>query len=135
MEWVIDSGATHHITNEIDKMSKIKTLMQPLKMGCANSGNLIIDRVGQVIMKNPYDNQMVKLTKVRYAKNCPKNLLSERRLRHKIIFLTLGNEKHLIDRETGKTLHIAKQDGRFWLVKMTPMQLSLIHISEPTRPY
>ena len=87
-------------------------------MGCANSGDLIVDRVGEVIMKNPYDNQLIKLTKVRYAKECPKNLLSERRLRHTIIFVTIGDEKHLIDRGTGETLHIAKQDGRLWIVKI-----------------
>ena len=42
------------------------------------------------------------------------NLLSKRRLRNKIIFLTVGNEKHLTDIESGKTLHIAKQ-GRMFL--------------------
>lgn len=41
-----------------------------------------------------------------------------------IIFLTLGDEMHLIDVKLGETLHVAKQDGRFWIVEMTLEQVS-----------
>jgi len=124
IKWAIDSSATHHVSNEADVMTNVKYLKRPIKMGCANKQPLIVDRIGEVVMRNPYDNQVLRLTKVRFAESCPMNLLSERRLRHKIIFLTVGNETHLIEIESGETLHIAKQDGRFWIVEMVLEQVA-----------
>jgi len=98
-------------------MTKAKKLTKPIFMGCANDRALKVTHLGEVKMVNPH-NDNLKLKKVHYAKQCPANLLSERRLRHSIIFVTISDEKHLIDRSTGRIIHTAKQDGRFWIVRM-----------------
>ena len=98
----------------------MQKLAKPLYMGCANNGALEVKYIGEMKMINPYTNEYIKLTDVRYAKACPVNLLSERKLCDKIIFITLGNEKHLIEIKTGKTVHVAKSDGRFWIARMHP---------------
>ena len=66
-------------------------------MGCANNGVIEVKYIGEVKMINPYTKDYIKLTEVHYAKQCPVNLLSERKLSDKIIFVTLGDEKHLIN--------------------------------------
>jgi len=95
IEWAIDSGATHYVSNEVDALSNVKYLNNPIKMGCANKQSLIIDHIGDVTMRNPYNKELVCLTKVRYSKSCPMNLLSERRLCHNIIFLKGYADTHI----------------------------------------
>ena len=106
---------THHVTNNIQILTNIHKLTKPIYMKCANDSALEVKFIGEAQMINPHTGDYIKLIQVRYAKACPANLLSEKKLCSKIIFITLGDEKHLIEKSTGKLLHVAKQDGRFWI--------------------
>jgi len=112
---------THHVTNNIKILTNIHKLTKPIYMKCANDSALEVKFIGEAQMINPHTGDYIKLIQVRYAKACPANLLSEKKLCSKIIFITLGDEKHLIEKSTGKLLHVAKQDGRFWIARMLPI--------------
>ena len=99
-------------------------------MGSANNGALEVNYVGEVKMINPYTKGYIKLTQVRFAKAYPVNLLSERKLCAKVIFVTLGDEKHLIDINSEETIHIAKQNGRFWIARLQPINKNTSKINK-----
>ena len=118
VEWVIDSGASTHICNDKRMFSNLKDLDQVRKIGCANSGTMIVEKQGDIVLRNPVTGKYLKLEKVDYVKACPKNLLSESRLRHTIEFRTKGEEKELRCRETNEILHTAHFDGKLYTLEL-----------------
>lgn len=79
IDFIIDSGATDHIVNEIDIFTTVTSLEEPLKISIPKRGEAIVaEKVGSIKITTNLGVTGV-LEKVLYAPEVPYNLLSVRR--------------------------------------------------------
>ncbi|KAG5886959.1 hypothetical protein JTB14_011915 [Gonioctena quinquepunctata] len=79
MIWYVDSGASDHLTNDIQVLEDVKELEKPIKIGVAKAGeDLEGTHVGSIRVSNNVDGRIHNYTllDVIYVPNLRKNLLS-----------------------------------------------------------
>ncbi len=72
--WVIDSGATRHITNDQTLIKESRKLPYPIPVTVANNEQILLDQAGAVNI--PINGQNIKLQEVTYGSNIHSNLMS-----------------------------------------------------------
>ena len=78
ISFIIDSGATEHLTNNLKILTNIKRLSQMKRISCANndeSADLLIDLSGDLIILDESGNEFT-IRNILYVDNVGKNLLS-----------------------------------------------------------
>ena len=118
--FAVDCGATIHVGNKKHIFTSIRKYDKPKIIGNASGKGkeIVITELGDVMLRNPHTNKILKLTDVEFSPECPRNLLSESKLRHAFEFHSIGDEKLLIDRKTRQVVHVAQHDGRLWNVAL-----------------
>ncbi|KAG5896667.1 hypothetical protein JTB14_021308 [Gonioctena quinquepunctata] len=79
MIWYVDSGASDHLTNDIQVLEHVKELEKPIKIGVAKAGeDLEGTHIGSIRVSNNVDGRIHNYTllDVIYVPNLRKNLLS-----------------------------------------------------------
>ena len=80
MDWLVDSGATHHVCGDKDLFIEMKPLTKPRDMECANGSDERVEFVGTVEIDLPLDEDKqvarVKLANVLYVPRAPNSLFS-----------------------------------------------------------
>ena len=80
--WVIDSGATHHLTGNRSILSNMRKLQSPVTFGTANQVQVTADAEGSIECKGPSGNKFV-INNVHHIKNGRLNILSLSTLLHR----------------------------------------------------
>lgn len=115
---IIDSGATEHFFGEEKALTKVKTLLEPKSIICANKGKIKLHTSGEVKVKLGGNRTLV--LKEAYAHpDFAQNLLSVRKLvgeGYKVIFDDPWAE--VIEKKSGKVILKAPLDGKLWRVKV-----------------
>ncbi|KAG5861294.1 hypothetical protein JTB14_029786 [Gonioctena quinquepunctata] len=86
MIWYVDSGASDHLTNDIQVLEDVKELEKPIKIGVAKAGeDLEGTHVGSIRVSNNVDGRIHNYTllDVIYVPNLRKNLLSVGKIEEK----------------------------------------------------
>jgi len=102
--WHVGSGATDHISNELDKLSVRGTYQGGDQVHTANGSGMAIDHVGHSILHTLV--RSIKLNNIFHVPHASKDLLSVRRLaRDNHAFLEFHPDHFAIkEQATGKTL-------------------------------
>jgi histone deacetylase 1/2 len=79
--WYADSGATHHITHELDKLTSREPYHGTDKVHTANGSGMQIHNVGQAILSTP-SSRSLALNNVLHVPKATRNLLSMSKLSH-----------------------------------------------------
>lgn len=74
-QWILDSGASRHLTSDISKLSNITTLEEPITLTFANGATGTSTQQGTVLISNPYGTD-IQLNEVLYVPEATDNLLS-----------------------------------------------------------
>ena len=71
--WIVDSGATRHITNNKSLITNIQYLEQPVELTVANNQTIKLSEIGEAYLSG---NNNIKLENVTYAPTFKSNLIS-----------------------------------------------------------
>lgn len=78
--WIVDSGATRHVTNNISLIRNIENLASPIELTVANNATLQLSKVGEAWLTTQSgvtnENKSIKLQNVTYAPTFKSNLIS-----------------------------------------------------------
>ena len=99
--WYIDSGATDHITSELDKLTVREKYKGTEKIHTANGVGMQIKHIGHALVHTP-DNHTLHLKNVLHVPHATKNLISASRLAEdNYVFLEIHSKYFLVkDRAT-----------------------------------
>ena len=121
--WIVDSGATHHITPDRNILRKIRTLPTPQVFGLADQSSMESVEVGEVDIRLPSGQRMI-LTDVYYVPKSRVKLVSLSRL------LKAGWEASLTS--TGGRL--AKRHEKLTLEKRSSLWTVVLGMIPPSPP-
>jgi hypothetical protein len=79
--WYADSGATHHITHELDKLTTREAYHGTDQVHTANGAGMHIHNVGQAVLSTP-SSRSLALNNVLHVPKATRNLLSMSKLSH-----------------------------------------------------
>ncbi|KAG5869306.1 hypothetical protein JTB14_024765 [Gonioctena quinquepunctata] len=99
MIWYVDSGASDHLTNDIQVLEDVKELEKPIKIGAAKAEeDLEGTHVGSIRVSNNVDGRIHSYTllDVIYVPNLRKNLLSVGKIEKKGFKVDFYNQQILI---------------------------------------
>ncbi|CAJ2632240.1 unnamed protein product [Trifolium pratense] len=99
IEWIIDTGASHHMTGSFESMSDVKGIM-PCFVGLPNGKNAVAEKEGTVVLDGH-----LKLTNVLYVPDLNCNLISVSQLTEESnCFVQFTNKFCVIQDHTSRML-------------------------------
>lgn len=116
--WVVDSGASRHMTFCREAFTEYAKLRSPITINTANGAEIQAVGTGTVVLKVPRDGivRTVNLTEVLYVPGLVGSLLSVVQLQDKgITVRTAAGQKLLLERQ-GKPLGEAKRLGKAYVL-------------------
>lgn len=112
-EWIVDSGATSHLTNNLTDLSDVKNAN--IEIGVAKKGNsLNITKIGQVCADE------CSLTKVLFSDEAAGNLLSVKAITEKGGTVLFTENEVLISKDNVEVLKGEKGDNGLYTIKLHP---------------
>lgn len=112
--WYVDSGASHHVTGELNKLTVREKYNSRDQVHTANGAGIKISNIGHIILHTP--DKKLHLRNILHVPSTSKNLVSVHKLASdNNAFLIFHPNFFLIkDRETKITLHRGRcQDGLY----------------------
>lgn len=117
-EWIIDSGATHHMSGNQDMFCKILKVKQQHSISLPNGGTADVQGVGAVDLGNN-----LKLSNVLYLPSFKHNLVSVKKLSDeascKVVFL--ANYCLIQDEKTGEVKAVGKEKQGLYYLQQEPV--------------
>ena len=133
--WYPDTGATHHIIGELEKMTVHDQYRGKDRVHTTDGSGMVISHVGHTIVRNPVKN--LHLRNILHVPSASKNLLSVHCLtKDNNVFLEFHPFHFLIkDRVTRRTLHRGRCTGGLYpLISTTsPTQKQAFFASTPSQ--
>ena len=130
--WYMDSGATDHISSDLDKLTIRDRYMGGDQVHAANGTGMRIEHIGHSILHSPSSN--LHLNNILHVPTASKNLVSVNRLaRDNNAFLEFHPHHFVIkDQQTKKVLHKGKCERGLYPFKSPPNK-QCFGVSKPTR--
>ena len=129
--WYLDSGATNHVTSQLDNLSIKSNYKGKAKLAVGNGSLLTISHIGDSVLHVPSSHSHLKLNNILHVPSITKNLLSISQFtRENHVVIEFNCDACLIkDRRDGRVLMSgAVRDGLYPLslssFKQTPSQAS-----------
>ena len=118
--WYADSGATDHVTGELDKLAVRDAYNGPDQIFTASGSGMRIKHIGQSIIRTPYRD--LQLNHILHVPQSSKNLASVHRITSdNNVFFELHPDFFFIkDRESRKTLLQGKSRGGLYPLPCSP---------------
>lgn len=73
--FILDTGATSHIVNNLDYLVNVRTLSRPQHITCANKADVSVDTIGDVIVRDD-GNSLGRIRDVLFFPDLVANLFS-----------------------------------------------------------
>jgi hypothetical protein len=121
--WYVDSGATNHITGELEKLTTQDKYLGNNQIHTASGSGMKIDQVGHTVAHTP--SRDLSLNNILYVPQSSKNMISVHHFtRDNHVFLELHPWHFLIkDSATRRTLHHGKVEGGLYPLKSLGKQV------------
>ena len=115
IDWLLDSGCTDHVINNVDYFSECETLKQPIDVKIADGKILKATKVGKVISYfSVYEYFVpIEITNVFYVENMDRNLISYAKITDKHKIVSVGNSSNVFDKNN-RLIAIAWKEGRLF---------------------
>lgn len=123
--WILDSGATHHLTNDRAQMFNVKRLSrgEMIQLTTA-SGNVIeIEEMGCVKYKAKHSDQDITLNNVCYAPNLATNLISVSTIVNSGAQVRFGQQSATIHKNGKMVLEIPKEGNLYVLEQKNKVEI------------
>ena len=113
--WVVDSGATRHVTNDACRLSNEQKLDIPIQATCANKETIHMDMVGNVkLQQHKNDSMNITLSNVALSTNCPANIISVSKLTDAGAEVLFNKEKVVVTKN-GKYIMEGTRQGNLYI--------------------
>ncbi|OMO63131.1 Integrase, catalytic core [Corchorus capsularis] len=115
--WVLDSGASYHMTSDSSILENCLDLSQPLDIQTANGSLMQISKVGSVTTKS-YPSGKFSIPNIFYAPQLSANLLSVGQLADLGCDIWFSDVFCVVqDRHTGKQIGIGRREGGLYMLE------------------
>ena len=109
--WLIDSGATIHVTNDKAGLTEVEPTKNKVKVG--NGNELQAEAKGTLVLKSTSEGeQRIKLTEVHYVPEFTKNVISADRLMEQDVTFNWNREELQLRNKNGQSFTIPKIKGQ-----------------------
>lgn len=121
--FILDTGSTDHICNDIRALRNIQKFQTPKRITCANGSSdadLLVLAKGDIMIGNNLKQTIGCLKNVLYAPKLVDNLFSLRKLMSNNVHAIFTNKSvEIIDPDDQSTMSVGSFDGRFWKLTFT----------------
>ena len=115
--WLVDSGATTHVSTNTMAMSNIKTAIDGEHVRVGNNQTLRATAIGDITLKQKESGKELKLTSVMVVPEFARNLISVGRLTEKGNEFVAGKEGSKLKNDVGKIMEFETgPDGMAYLI-------------------
>jgi hypothetical protein len=122
--FALDSGATAHYINDLDLLTHVKEVDEPIAVKMANDQAATISKIGSLTVRSQNHGKELRLNEVRYAPSFRVNLLSVGRLSSdgaRVMFSE--NSADLIDHHGHTRLSAARQPNNLFVAQIARSQI------------
>jgi ribosomal protein L12E/L44/L45/RPP1/RPP2 len=131
--WIVDTGATRHITNSKLGMNNIKKLNSPIELTVANNEKVLLSEVGSAVVKvsngqagstgTGTGDGTIKLNEVSYAPTFKSNLMSVAKMVDTGAEVLFTKDKAVVTKN-GKVLLEIPRQGNLFVINPQPINQS-----------
>ena len=133
LEWIIDSGATSHMTPNIELIKNIKEEQRQISL--ADETYISSEGIGEIQLKNGKDQKLI-MKDVLYVPKLKGNLISVSKLTEQNFELTFNKREGFIKNENGELLITAKKQKNFYIVKTEDSNQDIVYkVKENSKLY
>jgi hypothetical protein len=125
--WIIDSGATRHVTNNISLIQNIEYLENPIELTVANNETLKLSQVGEAHLTTQDDatngSTNIKLQNVTYAPTFKSNLVSVSKIVDSGAEVTFkSNQATITNASSGNIIATVPRIGNLYILNQVNKQ-------------
>uniref|UniRef100_A0A803NKH8 GAG-pre-integrase domain-containing protein n=1 Tax=Cannabis sativa TaxID=3483 RepID=A0A803NKH8_CANSA len=135
--WFLDSGATHHMTNDPDQLNSVNDYKGKAKVVVGNGSSLSIHHIGSSSVGTKFPNHSLVLQDILHVPNVTKNLLSISQFtKHNHVILEFDEFSCLIKDNTTKQVHLQGHlsEGLYMLHVPSSTSISIASASVSIKP-
>jgi len=122
--WVLDSGATHHLTNDRTQMFNIRKLENPIRLTIANGSTVYINEIGSVKFIAEDSGKEISMHDVGYAHGLAANLISLIKITEGGATINFTEKNATISRNNKVILKISKKENLYVIAQRAKLNLA-----------